>query len=531
MMPETATEPDASARREHAVALAITLAGLVASILMGVVSDGFYHDDDVGHYLFARDSWRDSSIRWDMWSRPGYNLPVMPVVRYFGMAGCRVFSALQTAAVAFLAYLIARRISERDRGVQRLTPLAPALVWLQPLVMTLSLTTLTETTGALYLSLGVWLYLRGNRVWACAALSALFVTRYELTALAPIPALALFADAFRSAGGNYRNALRTPWLWGALAALLWAPAAYLLAAAGTDLRPDASPFHIFGEHYTEEYGRGDWDHMLRRWPIASGIGVLALAAAGAARLRRRAWLPATFAVGGILVHSLIYYFGAFASGGYERFLVPLAGPVAALTGCGIASLVRPRTRLPAVASLAAVSAGVWCISGAGVPAAIPAAAAAAAVLALQPRARRIAATTALAVAAALAIAQFAGQVRPLRLEDNRVYVTVRECLQRLERTTYADSPGWTSHVIADWLSDDIRWIRHDPTMIRTWRSARPGRLYVWDSKYSGGQRTGEPEDVVTTHVRELGRKVAEFKDPHSPHSAAVYVRVNVDAGD
>ncbi|MGC9453235.1 MAG: hypothetical protein ACP5HU_00060, partial [Phycisphaerae bacterium] len=54
--------------------------------------------------------------------------------------------------------------------------------------------------------------------------------------------------------------------------------------------------------------------------------------------------------------------------------------------------------------------------------------------------------------------------------------------------------------------------------------------YVWDSKYSGGQRTGDPQDVVTTHTLKLGRKVAEFHDPQSEHSAAVYVRME-DEGD
>lgn len=545
MTRDLATEPHSSARREHAVAAALTLGGLAVSLVLAAMSDGFYHDDDVGHYIFARDAWGNATFRWHMWARPGYHFPVMPVVRYFGMFGCRVFSSLQTAGVGFLAYLIARRISERDRGVQRLTPLAPLLVWLQPLVMTLSLTTLTETTGALYLALGVWLYLRGNRVWGCAAISAMFVTRYELTALAPIPALAVIADAVRTGGGRWRRALRTPWMWGALAALLWAPAAYLIGAYGVDLRPDASPFHIFGDHYTEEYGSGDWSHMLRRWPIASGIGVLALAAAGAVRLVRRAWLPATLAAAGVLLHSIIYYFGTFASGGYERFLVPLAGLVAPLAAAGVAALVRPVGRWPATAALAAAAAGVWGVFGSGVPY-VPKAllpplaagavaltgalvlAAAASLAARRPKRRRIAASVALSAAAILACVQFAGQVRPLRLSDNRVYVTVRECLRRLEQTSYADNSGWTSHVIADRLNENIQWVRHDPTMIRMWRDAPPGRLYVWDSKYSGGQRTGEPEDIVTTHIRKLGRKVAQFNDPHSNHSAAVYVRVDVD---
>ncbi len=542
----TRRDAGASPSRHHLAALVLTLAGLAVSLLLAGASDGFYHDDDIGHYIFARDSWEDPAIRWDMWSRPGYNLPVMPVVRYLGMFGCRAFSALQTAGVAFLAYLIARRITKGDPEARRLALLAPVLVWVQPLVMTLSFTTLTETPAALYLALGVWLYLRGNRVWACIAMSALFVTRYELAVLAPVVGLALLTDADRASGGSWRRTLLTPWLWGGLAAMLWAPAVYAIAAAGVDLRPEASPFHIFGDHYTAEYGRGDFLHMLRRWPIASGIGVLALAAGGAVRSGRRAWLPTAVCTVAIAMHSFVYWRGAFASGGYERFLVPLAGPVAALAAVGVAAMFRPRGRVPAVAVLAASAAGVWSVFGGGVPY-VPAAllpplatfavsvtsvlalGAVVALLAGGSRGRRAAALGALTAAAVLAGLQVGGQVRPLRLSDSEVYVVVRECLRELDDTAFAGGSGWTSHPIADWLSEDIRWVRHDPTMIDTWRAAPPGYLYVWESKYSGATRTGDPEEVITPHIQQLGMRVAEYAADDGKHSAAVYVRLNIPA--
>ena len=181
------------------LALSLTLGGLAVALLLGAASDGFYHDDDITHFLFARDAWTQPRSMWHWWSRPGYNIPTMLVAHFFGVLCCRFFSALQTAAVAFLAYLIARRLARYAGVPAYVAALAPALVWVQPLAMTLASTTLTETTAAVYVTLAVWLYLRGNRIWACAALSPAFVTRYETMALAPIVAGAVVYDCLRAA--------------------------------------------------------------------------------------------------------------------------------------------------------------------------------------------------------------------------------------------------------------------------------------------------------------------------------------------
>ena len=150
--------------------MATTLGGLAVALLLIALSDGFYHDDDITHFNFARDAWpRPSALQypishmnatWGMWARPGYNLPTILVAHYGGVVGCRVFSAVLTTIVAWLAYCIARRTTP-DGGVA--LGFAPALVWLGPVTMTLACTTLTETPAALYMTLGVWLYLCGRR--------------------------------------------------------------------------------------------------------------------------------------------------------------------------------------------------------------------------------------------------------------------------------------------------------------------------------------------------------------------------------
>ena len=121
---------------ERYLAAVLTLAGLAAAIVLGLLSEGVYHDDDITHYHFALDGWTDARAMLHWWGRPGYNLPTAVAAHFFGVTGCRIFSALQTAAVAWLAYCIARQIAGRGGDSGRWAALAPLLVWAQPLVLT-----------------------------------------------------------------------------------------------------------------------------------------------------------------------------------------------------------------------------------------------------------------------------------------------------------------------------------------------------------------------------------------------------------
>jgi len=335
--------PAASAGRrgEELLAAALSLAGLAVAVALASASDGFYHDDDIGHYIFARDAWGDVRAMWHSWGRPGYNLPTMFVVHYFGIFGCRIFSAVQTAIIAYLAYRIARRIHP-EGGIA--LALAPAFVWVQPLAMTLACTTLTETTAALYMALAIWLYLRGNHTWGSLAAGMLFITRYEAVALAPILAAAVVRDALGASGAKVSAGLKTWWAWASAGAMLAPPAVYMAVVYLANLPPDASPIQ-FVRNDVSEYGRGAWDHHLIGWMVAGGWGVLALASTGAVCLLRRAWLPAALAAGYVGLHTVIFHYGVVASGGYPRFLVPVCGPVGALAAAGLAAVWRSGDRV------------------------------------------------------------------------------------------------------------------------------------------------------------------------------------------
>ena len=508
-------------------AVAAVLGGLVVAVVLALLSDGVYHDDDICHFLFARDALAGGTVNANallhQWARPGYNLPASVAAYLFGLTGCRILSALQTAGVAALAFLIARRLTRRAGLSDRWAAAAPVLAWLQPLTMTLGITTLTETAAALYLALGVWLYLRGNRVWAMTAFSALFVTRYETMALAPLLAVFVLWDARRESGGKIAAALRRPWVWGCLAAAAWAPAAYALAAWAGDLPPEDSPLFMFARDYTGEYGSGAIWHFVSIWPEGAGMGGLALAAVGATALHRRVALPAALCATLIIVHSLLYWRGSFATGGYSRFLVPLAAPLAALGAAGLGELWRARRRTAIAASLLLTAGWIalvivcwawvlperWRLPAklSAVAAAVPLLAGAVVLLAGAPR-RALQASRAAAVVAVMVVAaQAAVQIRPLHLENSPGHCVVKRALKNLSRSEYRDRLGLSQHVLIRYLRENTDMAFSNRDALEKWRSAESGTLFFWENKYCS--KPHEPDSTRKLHesVRRLGRLI------------------------
>lgn len=464
----------------------------MVSLLLGAVSDGVYMDDDISHYLLARDGWTDVGALLHSWARPGYNVPAAPVAYYLGMEGARALSAAMTALTAWLAFAIARRIAREGAIWPALAPLA---VWAQPLVLLLSYTTLTETPAALYLALGLWLHLTGRRVGACAAYSAMFVTRYETLALAPLLAAAVAWDALRLSGWRVGRALSRWWVWASAPALLWAPAAYLLAAWSADLPAGASPWTLLSRDYTQEYGRGVACHFLAVWPQAAGLGLLGLAACGAAWLGRRAALPSLLIAALVGLHSYLFWKGSFETGGYARFLVPLAAPLGVLAAGGAARAWRATPgRAPAAigATFAAIALcwhwvwvplEYWLVATVLLAGTVVGLVLSAGLLAGRPRARTTLSRSCAVLAGALLAIQLAGQIHPLDLRDDRFHEVVARAVNDLSTGPYADRPAIAQHVLIEYLRDDVIGAGGNEHAMKLWLDAEPGTLMFWENKY------------------------------------------------
>ncbi|HDY65671.1 MAG TPA: hypothetical protein ENH84_05520 [Phycisphaerae bacterium] len=517
-----------------ALAVGLTLVALGAALVVGAFSDGVYMDDDITHYHFARDGWGNINALLNRWARPGYNIPTALVAHFFGLPGCRVFSALQTAAIAWFAYAIARRLI----GANIYAALAVALVWVQPITFRLATTTLTETTGGVYLTIGVWLYLRGNRIWGCGVLSLMFVARDETMALGPIVAAAVILDALREAGGDWRKMLRTGWVWACAGATVWAPGAYWTAAWVMQLPPDASPLSIFSRGYSAEYGSGVWYWFLGIWTEQASVGVLALGVGGAVYLGRKAWFISGLVWGLVVLHSVIFARGMFASGGYSRFLVPISGLLGVLGAAGLKAVLFERRR--SIVAVVFVCAAGWLLLvsymferyvafrftlALGL---ILAAAGVLAVVVRRPGFVRWWGRVAIAVMLLLSVGHFAAVTRPLRLSDSNMHNAIVDVLRDLEKSPHADKPALSLHVMIRHLRPGTETAAGIETATRKWQTAASGTLFFWESKYCNPPLKPQSTQYLKDELQRLGRNV--FSSTYESCRAAVYLRNDTPGG-
>jgi hypothetical protein len=290
--------------------------GLTWTIHLGSSSPGTPLHDEITHYLIARDAWRDPVVALDVWGRPGntvfYMLPSLVSLgarRWWAVAALVVIALLTTRTAARL-------------GMRRLA-LIPLMLWLQPWYAQLGFTSITQIPFMLFLTLGIDRWAAGKHGWASLCFGLLPITRHEGLALTVL----------------WIGFLMLQRRWHALLPALipmaaWNGLYYLVygrLASGNlvDLVP------------TDIYGSGNWLHFAGPSIANIGLPVLLLAAVGLIELvrQRSGWVYALPTACYFIVHTIIYRFGLFASGGYIFFLLPIAPTVALLAACGAERLL------------------------------------------------------------------------------------------------------------------------------------------------------------------------------------------------
>jgi hypothetical protein len=510
---------DVETQRSNRQAALYTVCGLVVSVVFSLISDGFYQDDDITHFLLAKAGWDDPQLLFHWWARPGYNVLTLLPAHWGGFLGCRLFSGVQTALVAFLSYRIARQLF----GATRWTALVPVLVWLQPLVLRLSTTSLTETPAALFLTLAVSLFVHQRRLWACAAMSLVFVTRYETLALAPIWIVALMIQTEKDQPGRGLKALWDKRVWLGTLIVLWAPAAYLVAAIGLNLPSDVSPLHLFSRQYTPEYGTGPLYHMIARWPEAAGLSLLVLAFVGLWIHGRRAALPAALVVGLLTLQSLLFWQGGYASGGYPRFMIPVCGLVAVLA-CGGLRAIWEATASKAL-FLCGMIAGVWLlliayrfpqfVPWAWVvgPAAMFVGLGALAKWAPQWAHRLRVRWLLFGLVALGALAQVGIQTRVLSLSAEPHHSVVSQAVDVLKARPEGVPRVLSQHVLVTYLMGDLgRTCSGNEEALRQWTEAPSGTAFVWENKYSVKPHEPQTTAALQKALRAHGESVVHLTE-------------------
>lgn len=290
-------------REETPLALFLLVLGLAASIAGGYLSrDGIFHYDDLTHYLYAKWSWQIPAYLLDDWGRPGFTILYFLPAK-ISWTACRVWSAILSGAAAWFGFRSAQQLGIRGAWAVVL------LTFLQPLFFQLSETTLTETALAFYFTLAVYLALCGRWTISSFILSLCFVTRHESIIFLPLwVGLALFR------GVPIVRLLPT----------LWAPIALNIATWASNL--SIPIVRMLEPKPNTQYGEGSLFGFFARALVAWGPGITVLAMTGFVDVirRRGGLLVAGSIVAYFGAHTIIRVFGLFASGGYSRFLVPVA---------------------------------------------------------------------------------------------------------------------------------------------------------------------------------------------------------------
>lgn len=477
------------ARRQVRLAAGLLLAFLAASVLAGWFSEGVYHEDDLQHYLIARWVGHDARYLLDTWGRPGFTVPCS-LVAWVGGSGdglrlARVLSALMSAATAWLVFCVARRLDVRHAWA------AIPLLYLQPLFARLSSTTLTETPLALYFALATWLLVIGRPGLSAAVIALGPVTREEAVVILPLWALAMSRQHAR---------------WWMYPLLMWAIVAHnLLAGLWLGICPASRWVQPAGADY---YGAGTPLTFIPRLLLASGPLIVCLTIVGAWQIRRRpwGWLLILAASTWFAAETAIYMRGAYSSGGYARFLVPICPWLAVAATAGLRPLLafraaghRPlgilllgmvgawglceaewRWRNPVIPD----AARTWMLSGRVAAAVLCAIALALAVVLIRAR-RRVNVAPVIVragrgvVAAMLALGLLA--FIPLRLTPFQA--RVRDASMLVAGLGGDKRPVLSLNRWIYYWTD--RWVPWNPiTDLRQWLDrADPGTLFVWDRRF------------------------------------------------
>ncbi|MCB9855119.1 MAG: hypothetical protein H6818_05475 [Phycisphaerales bacterium] len=461
---------------------------LALSLVLGAMSDGAYHDDDLTHFMMAR--W----CRWypgylvNVWGRPGFTAPVALVAwigdRATAWHVARGLSAIVTLGGALAATLLAKRLGLL---CWRWTVL---MCFAQPLNTVLSYTTLTENFTAMYLVAGLLLLQRRNAIAASMVFSLAFVSRLETVILLPIWWLCLVLQT-----PMRENRKR---LAAAMACAIWAPIAHNVfhwMAYGNwpsqaFLRPGGS---------TEYLPTGPLAYLPPMLLAVSPI-VFAIVIPGAILLvRRRRYGVVLVASAYLLTHCLITWFGIFASGGFARFAVAVAPLLAILAVAGCEALVNSMREMKGPTYVGAVLVGViafcwlafvvemragrlpwrygWLEAGPFAWVLLVALMLVSVVVAKSPKIGRIVLGLVLIVVACGSIAQWATLVRPLRLGHDQ------ELVRRVAESLDSERPVFCANPWIAWFDNHVE----DPSAHKGRRllSSMPvGTIFVWDSIYS-----------------------------------------------
>ena len=294
-----------------------SIAGCTFILYLMLASEGTHSHDEIGHFLISRDAWAFPELMMDPWGRFLHTVLYMIPARW-GLTAARIFSLILSLGTVYFAICTARKLRIYYWF------LVPLFLFFQPWFADLSFLNITQIPFMLLMIVIVWLFI--TRRWGAAAfISGLLpLLRHEGIALAGLLFLYLM--------------YQKKWKAGVLAFI-----PMLAYNATAFFWIDQLPLNIFGDTVPNTiYGSGNWYHFLIRLPHPQAVGIplMLLAVLGLPKILKSKQLIiiSLWYVSYMVLHSVIFMFGLFASGGYKFFLLPMAPAFAVLACLGFQQL-------------------------------------------------------------------------------------------------------------------------------------------------------------------------------------------------
>ncbi len=316
--------------------------GLAWSLYRALTNQTWILDDELSHYLISKDVWSNPSELWHPWSRPGRNL-LQFLPAYFGLDAARLWTLGLSAVAVWLTAREGKRL-----GMKSLWML-PLLIWFQWWFPELSYPVLTQAPFLVVWIAAVFFAVRARYILAAISWGYLGLVRHEGIALTAMWGLwVIFAE-----GGFARYLLQRRFVEAraafpqAVVLGLWTILPMVVMNVASGFMRGEWPFLMFFESKpTDYYGSGPLWLYCRHLLIGAGLPVALLMLVGAFwkgwKLHWDLVLYGTYPAY-LAMHSLIYWKGLFASGGYYHFIMPMAPWVGLLALRGMNQLSKAWT--------------------------------------------------------------------------------------------------------------------------------------------------------------------------------------------
>jgi len=305
----TASPKPSMSKYEWTAYWVIFIAGFGFALWISLASSGYSLDDEITHYLRSHQAWTHPERLLDNWTRPGRNF-IHFFFAWMPLEAVRVATLLMACGVGWIATKLAASYNLKHLW------LLPLFIWFEPWYLSLSGAVLTQTPFALFAILGIYWLTRGHDFASGFCWGYLSLIRHEGFAFS------LMFFVWFAVHGRWKGIL------GVIAPI----AIYNLISA---IAIGAVPLAIFFEPKpTVIYGSGSLFHFVLPTLWFAGPMIVLLSLLGLPRLVRDwkfTW-PLVIYPLYWLMHTIIFWRGMFASGGYFEFLMPMA------PGFGIAAL-------------------------------------------------------------------------------------------------------------------------------------------------------------------------------------------------